>query len=268
MNTVTKVRLTTAVKTNASLYKQVEDAFDMLKSNLNIKDICIVERKKLTITQLFAVDQSPVIVFLSNGPKLYFSPRVPIYFHLDTTKVKINMQKENNQPILIDMINHIQHPQQSFHFVDGTMGFGRDSYLVLNSFPNVVVYSIEQNPLIHFVISEGMKRALTEDVLKRIYFINDDYNHWIKRNSEKVNILYLDHMFEETMNPDDRMGELSKHINSNKCMDLSNSYETLILKAHYKSPLFKQFNVFQCIRKSSKTHYGLRRNKRKNSSLI
>nr|WP_263313288.1 class I SAM-dependent methyltransferase [Mammaliicoccus sp. Marseille-Q6498] len=257
MNIVTNVRLTTAVKSNASLYKQVEDAFHMLKEIDYINKVTRINRKKLTINQLFKEDTSPLIVFESTGPKLYFSPNTPIYFHQDTAKVKLNMLKENKQPILIQMIDTIMKENSRFNFVDGTMGFGRDSYLILKSYPDATVFAIEQNPLIHFVISEGMKKELTEQELKRIYFINANYNEWIKAHHELVEILYLDHMFEKTLNEFDRMGELSRNIDTPYNVEPIQHYQYLILKAHYKSPLFKQLNVTQCMRKNAKTHYGM-----------
>src|SRR5699024_4622244 len=154
MNIVTNLRITTSVKTNASLYKQVEDAFHLLNKNKYIQNISIIKRKKLTIKQIFKSNDSPVIVYENTGPKLYFTSEILIYFHLHTTKIKLNMVKnQQQQPILSEMINHITSKETSFNFVDGTMGFGRDSYLVLKQFPNVNVFSIEQHPLIHFVLS-------------------------------------------------------------------------------------------------------------------
>ncbi len=263
MNIVTNLRITTSVKTNASLYKQVEDAFHLLNKNKYIQNISIIKRKKLTIKQIFKSNDSPVIVFENTGPKLYFTSEIPIYFHLDTAKVKLNMVKNQQQPILSEMINHITSKESSFNFVDGTMGFGRDSYLVLKQFPNVNVFSIEQHPLIHFVISEGMKLQLNNNELKRIHFINEDYNNWVKLNEEKVDILYLDHMFEKTLIESDRMGELSNNILKIQEYKPIKHYNYLILKARFDSLLFKELNVMQCLRKSSKTHYGLRVNNSK-----
>lgn len=265
MNIVTNLRITTSVKTNASLYKQVEDAFHLLNKNKYIQNITIIKRKKLTIKQIFETNDSPVIVFENTGPKLYFSSEIPIYFHLDTTKVKLNMVKNQKQPILSEIIEHITIKESSFNFVDGTMGFGRDSYLVLKQFPNANVYAIEQNPLIQFVISEGMKLQLNSDELKRIRFINEDYNNWIALNEEKVDILYLDHMFEKTLIESDRMGELSNNILKVQEYKPIKNYKYLILKARFDSLLFKEFNVIQCLRRSSKTHYGLRINNNKHA---
>lgn len=45
MNTVTNVRLTTAVKSNASLYKQVEDAFSILSALDLVNHINVIDRK-------------------------------------------------------------------------------------------------------------------------------------------------------------------------------------------------------------------------------
>ena len=177
MNTVTNIRITTAVKTNASLYKQVEDAFSVLSQLESIQNVQIIKRRKLTINQLFQRDTTPLIVFESSGPKLYFTPDTPIYFHLDTVKVKLHMMKQHKMPVLIEMLDEITTGFKTFNFIDGTMGFGRDTYLILKHYQQANVYAIEQNPLIHYVISEGMKRYLTEDELSRIHYINDDYHH-------------------------------------------------------------------------------------------
>ncbi|MCD8894836.1 class I SAM-dependent methyltransferase [Mammaliicoccus sciuri] len=261
MNTVTNIRITTAVKTNASLYKQVEDAFSVLSQLESIQNVQIIKRRKLTINQLFQRDATPLIVFESSGPKLYFTPDTPIYFHLDTVKVKLHMMKQHKMPVLIEMLDEITTDFKTFNFIDGTMGFGRDTYLILKHYQQAHVYAIEQNPLIHYVISEGMKRYLTEDELRRIHYINDDYHHWVEQHSEMVDILYLDHMFEQTLDEDDRMGELSRNIEIPSEIKSVSGFKYLIVKAHYKSELFKKFNTIQCIRKSTKTHYGLRINR-------
>ncbi|QJF25110.1 class I SAM-dependent methyltransferase [Mammaliicoccus vitulinus] len=260
MNTVTNVRLTTAVKSNASLYKQVEDAFSILSALDLVNHINVINRKKLTIRQLFQRDTTPLIVFESNGPKLYFTAETPIYFHLDTVKVKLQLMKQNKQPVLVEMVDYVAKDLPSFNFVDGTMGFGRDSYLILKTFKQATIYAIEQHPLIHYVISEGMKRYLDEETYKRIHFINDDYNKWVKRHPEVVDLLYLDNMFERTLDENDRMGELSKMTETDQEIVSVSDYKYLIVKAHYKSPTFKNLKVTQCIRKSTKTHYGLKIN--------
>ncbi|PTJ80323.1 16S rRNA (cytosine(1402)-N(4))-methyltransferase [Mammaliicoccus sciuri] len=260
MNTVTNIRITTAVKTNASLYKQVEDAFSVLSQLESIQNVQIIKRRKLTINQLFQRDTTPLIVFESSGPKLYFTPDTPIYFHLDTVKVKLHMMKQHKMPVLIEMLDEITTDFKTFNFIDGTMGFGRDTYLILKHYQQANVYAIEQNPLIHYVISEGMKRYLTDDELRRIHYINDDYHNWIKQHPELIDILYLDHMFEQTLDEDDRMGELSRNIEIPSEIKSVSHFKYLIVKAHYKSEVFKQFNTIQCIRKSTKTHYGLKIN--------
>lgn len=257
MNTVTNVRLTTAVKVNASLYNQVEDAFAILSKLEFVNEVKTIKRNKLTIKQLFQNDTTPVIVFESNGPKLYFSPETPIYFHLDTVKVKLHMLKQNKQPILIEMLNDITSNLSTFNFIDGTMGFGRDSYMTLKTFKQANIYAIEQNPLIYFVISEGMKNYLEPEEYERIHFINDDYNNWVKQNTKLVDVLYLDHMFEQTLVENDRMGELSRMTDVIQNIKPIEDYKYLIVKAHYKSHIFKKLKVTQCLRKSSKTHYGL-----------
>ena len=260
MNTVTNIRITTAVKTNASLYKQVEDAFSVLSKLKTIQNVQIIKRRKLTINQLFQRDTIPLIVFESSGPKLYFTPDTPIYFHLDTVKVKLHMMKQHKMPVLIEMLDEITTDFKTFNFIDGTMGFGRDTYLILKHYQQANVYAIEQNPLIHYVISEGMKRYLTEDELSRIHYINDDYHHWIEQHPEMIDILYLDHMFEQTLEEDGRMGELSRNIETHAEVKSVSQFKYLIVKAYYKSEIFKKFNTIQCIRKSTKTHYGLRMN--------
>lgn len=257
MNIVTNVRLTTAVKADASLYKQVEDAYFKLSAVSEIGQITIIKRRKHTIKQLFQQDTTPIIVFERTGPKLYFSPDHPIYFHLDTTKVKLKALEQNQLPILVDMINDIKGRDMKFSFVDGTMGFGRDSYLILKAFPNAKVYAIEQNPLIHFVISFGMRQFLDEDMNSRIHFIHSDFQEWINNQEEIVDFLYLDPMFEQTLNDSDRMGELSRVTQTTVISENISNYKKLIIKAHYKSELFKKLNAIRCIRKTSKTHYGI-----------
>lgn len=260
MNIVTKVRLTTSVKTNASLYKQVEDAFVLLHKNDFIQSIEIIERKKTTIKQLFKEDASPLIVFESTGPKLYLCKDNPIYFHPDTVKIKLEMHKQNKLPPLIEVINEIAQDIETIQFIDGTMGLGRDSFMVLKTIPNAVIFAIEIHPLIHFVISEGMKRFLSTEEIKRIHFINGNHFDWVEKQKEKVHFLYLDYMFENTLIEENSMGQISNHTPSLPHQVALKNYNYLILKAHFKSDIFSKFKAIQCIRKNTKTHYGLKIN--------
>jgi 16S rRNA (guanine1516-N2)-methyltransferase len=90
-------------------------------------------------------------------------------------------------------LNHRTSPR----IVDATAGMARDSFILASL--GFDVQLLERSPIIHALITDGIKRALENPhvapIVSRLHLINADAITWLQQCVERPDIIYLDPMF-------------------------------------------------------------------------
>ncbi|TDM13252.1 class I SAM-dependent methyltransferase [Macrococcus lamae] len=258
MNIVSKVRITSPVKTDDVIFLMMKQAYSELQSLELDLSVEIIPRRKRTIKELFKNDSSPVIVISHHMPVLYFSAEEKVFYHENTMRFKLKrFNKYGDLPPLIEILPVAS--SDAVTIVDATMGMGNDLMLMAHILIAAEFHAFETHPLIYFVIKEGIVKYHAADITERITF---HYGSAV-RNSlvSTADIVYADPMFETTIGQNSGMQVINRQIttehNEQLVSELVKSSQCIILKAHFRSQLFVQFGFDVIIRKSSKSHFGI-----------
>ncbi|ULG70984.1 class I SAM-dependent methyltransferase [Macrococcus brunensis] len=259
MNTASKVRITSPVKTDDVIFSHIEKAADKL-SAIGVK-VEVLARGKKTIKDFFRISDVPLIVISHQLPQVYFDSESKIVYHENTTCFKMKaFERRGELPPLIDMMQVNINDRHTI--VDTTMGMGNDLVLMATVLRNSYFHAFETHPLVYFVISEGIVQHHPE-LKGRIIF------HYGSADSERLksaDIVYADPMFEETIAQQSGMAVLHRIVPSDHNEDfvryLLKYSRCLILKAHFRSPLFDRFGFEVQVRRSTKSHFGIKKSRR------
>ncbi|TDM04235.1 class I SAM-dependent methyltransferase [Macrococcus carouselicus] len=259
MSTANKVRITSSVKTDDVIFSHIEKAEDELQKMG--QSVEVIRRDKKTIAELFRESDVPLIVISHHLPLLYFDSSSKIVYHENTMRFKLKAFDKRGE--LPPLVNLMAVPLDSaLQIVDTTMGMGNDLMLMASMLKNCQFHAYEQHPLIYFVISQGIKQfhpALSE----RIQFHYGTADSAILRIAD---IVYADPMFEETVDQQSGMEVLHQVIsyddNASFIRYLLQYSRLVILKAHFRSPLFEEFGFDVQLRKSTKSHFGIKKSRR------
>ena len=135
--------VTTSVKTSDELIEVAK------KHALNL-ELDFHFRNKKTIKELLSHFDGVLVIYKNKIS--YFENNSELFFHLDTTALKL---KNNDNEPLTELI-----PQLS-KVLDCTMGLASDSILL--SYYGNKVTALEKNKIIHYIVSNGLKNYIASD---------------------------------------------------------------------------------------------------------
>lgn len=259
-----KLRITTCVKPDSLILKYLEEIISDVKTYSDVT-YTVINRRKLTIKNLFEDDGTPVLVIQQSGVVLYTAVDNKIFYHENTTRVKYKSYISGNDiPPLVDLIQ--DESVNTDVIIDATTGMANDLILMAMTMKRSTFYAFEDNFYIHFAIKWGVRFYFKENAknqldTSRIHFI---YGHIMHRLDllQSAHLIYLDPMYEETITTSNisALVNVVKHdIKSDrKLLDTIFEHFTgkVILRAHYKSRLIHEYEFIMRVRKQTKTHYG------------
>lgn len=241
--------ITTNVKTTDLLMEKAKKIADQLRINF-------VYRKKKTIKQLLENYDGIIVVYKNKIS--YFENDIELFFHLDTTALKL---KNNDNEPLIALIN-----EKNQKILDCTMGLASDS-LLLSCYGHCVT-ALEKNPIIHLIVSEGLKTYETSnktinEAMKNITTWNIDSLNFLKNSQENsFDIIYFDPMFSHNIEESKNLAGIEMLAEQNFPLEQflkeakRVARKKIIIKAHFKDTIFEDYNFIRIIRKNTKFHYG------------
>ena len=240
--------VTTSVKTS-------NDQIELAKTHALNLELDFYYRNKKTIKELLSHFDGVVVVYKNKIS--YFEDNNELFFHLDTTALKL---KNNDNEPLTELI------PQSSSVLDCTMGLASDSILL--SYYGNRVTALEKNKIIYYIVSNGLKNYNAGDnkvlsSMRAITTHNIDCLEFLKNcKDNSFDIIYFDPMFshdiKESMNlssietladynfPTELFLEEARRVAKNK----------IIVKAHFRDNIFEKYNFKRIIRKNTKFHYG------------
>lgn len=241
--------VSTSVKTNDILDSRAKDIAKQL-------DLKFIERKKKTIKQLLEAFNGIVVVYKNKIS--YFQDNEELFFHLDTTALKI---KNNDNEPLIEIIGK---NQQSI--VDCTMGLAGDSTIL--SYYGHKVTAIEKNKIIHLITATGLNTFESSDekinvAMRNIITYNTDSVDFLRNcKDNQYDVVYFDPMFTHNIAESTNLSAietLAEHtfpieefLNEAKRV----AKRKIIIKAHFKDDVFEKYSFVRLVRKNTKFHYG------------
>lgn len=240
--------VTTSVKTS-------NDQIELAKTHALNLELDFYYRNKKTIKELLSHFDGVVVVYKNKIS--YFEDNNELFFHLDTTALKL---KNNDNEPLTELI------PQSSSVLDCTMGLASDSILL--SYYGNRVTALEKNKIIYYIVSNGLKSYISSDnkvlsAMRSITTHNIDCLEYLKDcEDNSFDIIYFDPMFshniKESMNlsgietladykfPTELFLEEARRVAKNK----------IIVKAHFRDNIFEKYKFKRIIRKNTKFHYG------------
>lgn len=261
-----KLRITTWAKPDSLILNYLEDIISDINSYSEVA-YEVIDRRKLTIKNLFEGDTTPVLVVQHSGVILYTSIENKIFYHENTTRVKYKAYIAGNHvPPLVELVQ--DESMNASVIIDATTGMANDLILMALTNKDSIFYAFEDNFYIHFAIKWGIHFYYNEIAhnkldITRIHFIFGSVVSHIDILSQ-ANIIYLDPMYEETVvtsNIASLVNVVTHDIeNDRKLLNTIFEYFTgkVILRAHYKSSLIRDYQFIMNVRKQTKTHYGYR----------
>lgn len=216
-----------------------------------------VERQKQPMADLL-VEYQRVLLVAAEGLSLYLEDGQRLHFHPDTAVLRLKAPRDP----LIELIGEA--PKR---ILDCTMGLGSDS-LVMAGVGHVVT-AVESEKLIHFLVKQGLAtyQAKDEKVTRAMRSIQtvcmDSYAFLKEAADQSYDVVYLDPMFSETITESENLNALSVLANQGS---LTSDWlqeakrvarEKVILKAHFRDPIFEELGFDRQVRPYQKFHYGV-----------
>lgn len=244
-----KVIVTTSLGMNEAVVLRARNMAELLQLDYQ-------ERKKRSVQSfltkadaVLVVYQDQLILEQKNGQRLFFHP--------DTAMLRI---KSGRDPLL-EMVG-----EPSKTVLDCTMGLASDS-LVLASGGHKVT-ALESSFWTHFIISQGLQTCdtgndLLNQAMRSIETVCMDSLSYLKNQpSKSVDVIYFDPMFSEDIKESQNLAGLEALANPAGLTEevLAEAKrvarEKIILKAHFRDPIFEELGFQRLVRPNQKFHYG------------
>lgn len=228
-----------------------------------------VERKKRSIKKLMAAYHADVLVAGKDRYELHsINSETPFFFHPSSAAFRAKrVMRGENDPFL-KAVNLTEGQTM----IDCTLGMATDSMMAAIAVGDTgKIIGCEGNPIIAFIMKEGLQsydfvaeKLMALHVMRNIEVISSVAVDYLKTlPSNCVDVVYLDPMFEETIEESTNFAPLRKagvHISLDEQW-LKEAYRVckkrVVLKARHDSPLFEKYSFIREIRPNIKFHYGI-----------
>lgn len=252
--------ITTAGRTNISMIQTAKEIASLLK-------ISYVERNKKSVEKIQQEHQANVMVVGKERLEYFpYGSLTPFFFHPNSAAFRMKrLIKGDKDPFLL-----ATELSKGDKFLDTTAGLCSDSLIAAYAIGDTgIVNALEKDKIIAYMVQQGLKKystdfSILQHTMRQISICHDDALNFLKRAEDNsYDVVYMDPMFEE---------EIIESTNFQSLRDigvhggLSNEWveqatrvarKRVVLKAHFRSPMFESFGFKQITRPTSKFHYGV-----------
>lgn len=226
-----------------------------------------VERKKRSVKKIAEIEQANIVVAGKHRYEYYpLGANEAFFFHPSSAAFRLKRVARGEHDPFLDAVAL----EEGNSMLDCTLGIGSDSMLAAFAVGNSgKVVGCEGNPNVAFIVNEGMKSYDLSQLpllkcMDRITVIPSLAIDYLKKQSNhSFDVVYMDPMFEQTIEESTNFTPLR---NAGLHDSLSDEWiaeakrvakKRVVLKAHFKSPLFDRYHFKRDIRLTSKFHYGI-----------
>lgn len=225
-----------------------------------------IERKKRSINRLQSDYDSAVLIAGRERFELYrVGTTNPFFFHPNSAAFRLKRAlKGETDPLL-----EVAQLQVGDSFLDCTLGLASDSILAAHAVGiEGQIVGIEGDRDIAFIVKEGLKsfeaRFLElQEAMERIVVRQTTALEFLKNEGDKSwDVVYIDPMFHA---PIEESGNFTPLRDIGLHHELTQEWMTeayrvcrrrVIVKDHFRSPIFKAYGLQQIIRPNTKFHFG------------
>ncbi|MEK3765573.1 class I SAM-dependent methyltransferase [Solibacillus sp. FSL K6-4121] len=227
----------------------------------------IIPRQKRSVRKLAEIYDANVIVAGKNRFEYYAKgAEAPFFFHPNSAAFRLKrFARGEEEPLLTASAL-----QKGDTFLDCTLGIGSDSLLAAFAVGETgKVTGLEADKNVAFIVKTGMQTYDTTELpltscMRNIEVIHSTALEFLKKQEDaSFDIVYMDPMFEEVIEESTNFEALrfaGDHI------PLTDEWvkeakrvakRRVVLKAHYKSDWFEQYQFQRDVRLTAKFHYGI-----------
>ena len=244
---------TVIITTSSRITEELEEEALELSVVLHLD---YVVRNKRSLAKLQG-EYGDVLLVTKEGLVLEYANGQSFAFHPDTAMLRIKAPRDP----LIELVG-----PENRSVLDTTMGLASDSIVL--SFAGHEVMALESQPLIHTIVARGLKtfdagNSAVNQAMRRIRTRCTDSLTFLKSQPvQSVDIIYCDPMFSEVITESENLSGLKPLANYQafsedflaECKRVAR--EKIILKAHFRDPVFEDFGFTRHIRPYQKFHFG------------
>lgn len=255
-----KTIVTTAGRTNELFIQKAKDIAKELT-------LPYVRRQKKSMQKLQEEQQASVLVVSKERLELYvYGSTSPFFFHPNSAAFRMKRILNGEKDLLLEALDL----QIGDRFLDTTAGLCSDSILAAFAVGEKgIVDACEKDAMIAYVVGCGLKAYETEnrelqESMRRIHLIHQDAVGYLKQvDANSYDVVYMDPMFEEVIEESSNfqtLREAGVHESlSDEWVEEAKrvAKKRVVLKAHFRSPMFEKYQFKQLTRLSSKFHYGI-----------
>lgn len=219
--------------------------------------VVYVERRKASIQKL-QTQYGHLLVLYQD--KMVFEQRggKRLFFHPDTALLRIKSKRDP----LLELLG--ESPKK---ICDCTMGLASDSIVMASAGHQVT--AVESSSLIAFIVSQGLKTFDTGNkkvniAMDSIEVVEMENLSFLRQQpSQSFDILYFDPMFSEVISESQNLSGLTGLANPARLTKevfaeaKRVAREKIILKAHFRDPIFEELGLTRLVRPNQKFHYGV-----------
>ncbi|MDF2947053.1 MAG: ypiP [Bacillales bacterium] len=254
------MKITTAGRTNNEMIEYAK--------LISIELCCeYISREKRSVELLSESYNDDFIVVGKNRLELHLTTsRDPFFFHPNSALFRIKRIINNMNDPLIDICEL----KPGDTFLDCTLGIGSDAIVasfIVGSSGKVI--GVESNKYIAYIVNEGLNKYVydinkdIEDSLRRIKVINYNHLDYLKKqSSNSIDIVYFDPMFSLSIENSNGISKIKNIADYGAITEdvfneaLRVAKRRVVVKEHYQSEIFKEFNMNVVRRKTSLFHFG------------
>ncbi|EFW89118.1 class I SAM-dependent methyltransferase [Streptococcus equinus] len=242
--------ITTSLRENAKLLAKAKTIGEKL-------NLPVIERNKQSAKKLLQGREGILLVY-ENKLCLLNQDGSELSFHPDTAMLRI----KSSHDALVDLLG-----TDSLKVLDTTMGLASDS--IVMAYAGHDVTAVESNPLIHFIVSEGLKNYQSNSeslnqAMRSIKTICAESLAYLKKlPNDSFDIVYCDPMFSERIEESKNLDGLRQYANvtafSEELLQETKrvARKKIIIKAHFRDDVFEKYGFKQFVRPNQKFHYGV-----------
>lgn len=245
--------MTIAITTSLREHSDLREKAQAIGKKLHLP---VIERRKQSLTKLLQTREAILLVY-DDKLRLVNQDGSEFVFHPDTAMLRI----KSNHDALWDLLG-----QNQLKILDTTMGLASDS-IVMAAAGNAVT-AIESNPVIHFIVSEGLQSYQSENQLlinamRSIdTYCADNILYMKSLADNSFDVVYCDPMFSDRISESRNLDGLRQYANANPLSDdflreaKRVARKKIIVKAHFRDDVFERFGFKRIVRPNQKFHYG------------
>ena len=242
--------ITTSSRPTATLEAQA-------KAISNELTIPFVDRNKRSLSHLHTL-YGDILLVSKDGLRLAYANGQSLSFHPDTAMLRIKAPRDP----LTEMIG-----TGKKRILDTTMGLASDSLVM--SFAGHSVTAIESQPIIHCIVARGLQafdtgNAAINAAMRNIKTLCTESLTYLKTQPDNAyDIIYCDPMFTKEIKESANLSSLKPLANytplTRKFLHEAKrvASQKIILKAHFRDPVFEEFGFDHYVRPNQKFHFGL-----------